>query len=132
MIERTARCACGKLQATCRGDPARVSVCHCLDCKRRTGSAFSYNATFDAGQVETSGTFKTFTRSSDEGFWARHAFCPDCGTTVYYEIERRPGMITVPAGGFADPDFPEPTVTVYDERRHGWLELRTSAPVREE
>jgi hypothetical protein len=39
-------------------------------------------------------------------------------------------MITIPAGGFADPDFPEPTVSVYDERRHGWIELRPKASLR--
>lgn len=132
MIERTATCSCGQLQATCRGEPARVSVCHCLDCKKRTGSAFSYNATYPADQVETRGRFRTFTRTSDEGYWGRFSFCPECGTTTFYEIERRPGMITVPAGGFAEVDFPEPTVSVYDERRHPWLQLAPSGPLRQE
>ena len=38
-----------------------------------------------------------------------------------YEIERRPGMIPVPAGAFADPTFPPPTIEVYEERRCPWL-----------
>lgn len=130
MTERTASCACGKLTATSRGDPARISVCHCLDCKRRTGSAFAYNATFPADQVGTKGSFRTFTRTGEEGFWARLNFCPECGVMVFYEIERRPGMITIPVGAFADPAFPEPTASVYDERRHPWLEIRTTAPLR--
>lgn len=129
-MDRIATCSCGALRAQCSGEPARVSVCHCLDCKRRTGSAFSYNATFAAEQVETSGPSNPFTRSSEEGFWGRHHFCPECGDTLFYEIERRPGMITVPVGAFADPDFPPPTVSVYGERRHAWLHI--SADVTEE
>ena len=36
--ERVATCRCGRVQAVCVGDPVRVSVCHCLDCQRRSGS----------------------------------------------------------------------------------------------
>jgi hypothetical protein len=132
MKERLARCACGKLEVASRGAPVRVSICHCLDCKRRTGSAFSYNATFSSQQVEVRGEFRTFTQVSEEGFWGRHHFCPQCSATIFYEIERRPGMITIPVGAFADPAFPEPSVSVYDERRHPWLEIRTVEPLRME
>ena len=129
MAERTAACPCGALTATCRGEPARISVCHCLECKRRTGSAFSYNATYPEDQVTTQGEYRSFRRGSDDGFWGEHHFCPSCGGSVFYRIERRPGMISVPVGTFADPDFPEPTVEVYGERRHAWCEFRTSAPM---
>ena len=44
MTTRRAQCSCGQLAAICAGEPVRVSVCHCLECKRRSGSAFSNNA----------------------------------------------------------------------------------------
>lgn len=129
MTTREARCSCGALAATTTGEPARISVCHCLDCKRRTGSAFSWNSTWAEAQVEIRGEHANFTRTSDDGFWGRHHFCPVCGTQLFYAIERRPGMISIPAGAFADPDFPAPTIEVYAERRCLWLsEL---APVQE-
>lgn len=118
---REARCACGALSARAEGDPVRLSVCHCRDCKRRTGSAFSWNATYAADRVGLSGAFKTFTRGSDDGFWVRHNFCAECGVTICYEIERRPNMISIPAGAFADPDLPAPGIEVYEERRCPWL-----------
>jgi hypothetical protein len=46
MTTRCAECSCGQLAAICQGDPVRISVCHCLACKRRSGSAFSNNARF--------------------------------------------------------------------------------------
>lgn len=121
MTVREARCACGALTVRAGGEPARVSVCHCGACKRRTGSAFSWNATYDAEQVTVSGTYLTFERSSEEGFWGRHHFCGTCGVSLFYEIERRPGLISIPAGAFADPGFPAPSVQVYDELACAWL-----------
>lgn len=120
-MTRQARCACGALAAATTGDPIRLSVCHCLDCKRRTGSAFSWNATFAAADVTVEGAFRTYQRGSDDGYWGRFHFCPECGVTVAYEIERRPDMISIPAGAFADPAFPPPAIEVYDERRCPWL-----------
>ena len=121
MTIRTASCACGALSCVVTGDPIRNSVCHCLDCKRRTGSAFSWNAHWPEAQVERRGEAQSHTRSSDEGYWARHHFCPTCRVAVWYEIERRPGIVSIPVGAFADPDFPAPTIEVYGERRCPWL-----------
>ena len=121
MITREAKCSCGAISAVATGDPIRNSVCHCLNCKRRTGSAFAWNAHWTADRVETRGDPATFEHKSDEGFWARHRACPACGVIVWYEIERRPGVISIPVGAFADPDFPAPTVEVFGERRCAWL-----------
>ena len=121
MTTREARCTCGALSATATGDPIRNSVCHCLECKRRTGSAFAWNAHWPEAQVELRGKPLTVIRSSDEGYWARFHLCPACGVTVWYEIERRPGVISIPVGAFADPGFPAPMVEVYGNRRCAWL-----------
>ena len=132
MKTRIARCSCGALTATCAGEPERRSICHCLDCQRRSGSAFSLNATFREDQVRVEGKSASFHRISDEGNWARFHFCPRCGATVHYQIELRPGMVTIPVGAFADPGFPEPLVSVYDERRHPWLRIETRQPLTKE
>jgi hypothetical protein len=121
MTTREAKCLCGALSAVATGDPVRNSVCHCLDCKRKTGSAFSWNAHWPEDQVERSGEAVIVTRTSDEGFWSRYHSCPACGVAVWYEIERRPGIVSIPVGAFADPDFPAPTIEVYGERRCAWL-----------
>jgi hypothetical protein len=87
----------------------------------RSGSAFSYTATFTAEALITAGEAASWERVSEEGHRSRRFFCPRCGSTVWYEIDRRPGMISLPAGGFADPAFPAPTVEVFGERRQHWL-----------
>ena len=79
-----------------------------------------------------SGGPSAFTHHGEEGHWVTTYFCPDCGSTVWYRIEQRPGMVSVPVGGFGDPGFPEPRVSVYEDRKHPWVELRTKAPLDRE
>ena len=79
MVTRRAECSCGRLSATCSGEPVRISVCHCLACKRRSGSAFSYNARFAEDKVTFAGRSKAFTRIGDEGGQVIYSFCPKCG-----------------------------------------------------
>lgn len=119
-IERQASCRCGALTAICSGEPARVSICHCMVCRRRTGSAFSWNATYPEDQVQLSGERHVYTRTSDEGNYVRYNFCPTCGNTVTFALEVRPGMISLPVGAFADADFPPPDFEVFAERRSRW------------
>lgn len=118
---RLAACSCGQLTAQVEGDPVRVSVCHCLACQRRTGSVFGQQARFHRDQVTTAGESTVFVRVGDEGSTARFHFCPRCGATVWYEMDGLPEHLAVPVGAFADPAFPSPTVSVYEERQHGWV-----------
>jgi hypothetical protein len=58
---------------------------------------------------------------ADSGHRITFQFCPTCGATVYYRIDDQPDLIAVPVGAFADPDFPSPSVSVYEVRRHPWV-----------
>ena len=121
MTTRTASCACGQLRITCVGEPQIVALCHCLDCQRRTGSAFGISAFFLRDRISSEGRTRTYRRSSDSGRAVTFHFCPDCGSTVFWEPERMPAAIAVAAGCFADPSFPAPTQSVWEERRHPWV-----------
>ncbi|MEZ5833675.1 MAG: GFA family protein [Dongiaceae bacterium] len=123
MSIRIAACACGQLRVTCRGKPQKVSLCHCLDCQRRTGSTYGIAAFFPRGEISAEGRATTFTRSSDSGYPVVFHFCPDCGSTVFWEPARKPDAIAVAVGAFADPAFPSPTQSVWNERRHPWVLL---------
>lgn len=122
-VTRTASCRCGRLGAVCVGEPVRVSVCHCLECKRRSGSAFSAQARWPAEQVTLSGEPTEWTTTGASGKWGRFRFCPTCGGTIAYEIEALPGLIAIPLGAFADPHFPPPMFSVYEESKHAWVEI---------
>ena len=124
MNTRTASCSCGQLTLTTKSEPLRVSVCHCLACQRRTGSVFGAQARFQRSTVTISGESSQYVWVGDEGSKVVFSFCPKCGGTVYYAVEGYDeANIAVPVGAFADPKFPTPTFSVYEERMHSWVSL---------
>jgi hypothetical protein len=55
-------------------------------------------------------------------------FCPICGSTVYWEGEGFREHVAVAIGNFADPNFPPPTIAVWEQSRHVWLALPPDMP----
>ena len=98
----------------------RISVCHCLACQKRTGSAFGAQARWPDAQVTVSGKSSTWVRTADSEHKITYRFCPVCGSTVAYVIEGWPGVTAIPLGAFADPSFPAPRFSVYEHRKHVW------------
>jgi hypothetical protein len=99
-------------------------VCHCLECQKRTGSAFGAQARFAKENVAfVSGAAAEYSRVGDEGGVATFRFCRDCGSTVWYTIDGDTNSIAVTLGAFADPAFPQPRFSVYEERKHPWVAL---------
>jgi hypothetical protein len=126
MTSRTASCRCGQLTAATTGEPVRVSVCHCLNCKKRSGSAFAVQARWPSAQVRIEGESKSFEILADSGNKATFHFCPDCGSDVYYRIdgnEQFNDLVAIPVGAFDDPWFATPHYSVWEERKHGWVEI---------
>lgn len=88
-----ASCSCGQLTLRAGGEPVRVSICHCLDCQRRSGSAFAVQARFPAGKVTVEGQSTPYVRAGGRGRIARFFFCPACGTTVFFRLDADPDHV---------------------------------------
>ncbi len=117
-MERKATCQCSQLSVTTVGDPVRVAICHCEECQRRTGSSFNLGAVFEDSSVKLTGEYSTYIRKGDRGLEIEFHFCPVCGSNVHWIYD---GMQVVAVGCYADPAFPEPTVSLYGKRRHHWV-----------
>lgn len=100
-----------------------MSLCHCLECQKRTGSSYGIAAFFDRSGVLIEGESTVFERPSDSGFPVVHHFCPRCGSTVFWYPLRKPNVIAVAVGAFADPHFPKPAQAVYPHHRHAWVTI---------
>ncbi len=120
MTSRVASCSCGQLRLICEGEPVRISMCHCLECQKRTGNVFGTQARFPREFVTIEGDAMQWTRAGDSGQPCTFNFCAVCGSTVYWEPTGIPGFVSVAVGAFADPSFPPPRVSVYEERQHPW------------
>ena len=122
-MERLAQCHCGSLRAITSGEPLLVAICHCKACQRRTGALAASVADFARAQVTIEGDTKVFDRDGQSGRKVRFYFCPNCGTSLYWEADARPDAYILAAGTFADPNFPPPSVSIFEESKHIWMQL---------
>ena len=120
-MERIAECHCRQLRAITSGEPESVYVCHCKACQRRTGAIIHNGSRWLKSQVRIEGEHKIYGRMADSGFEIRFHFCPNCGSSVFWEGDRSPTTCGIAVGCFADPSFPAPTSSGYEESMHpGW------------
>ena len=131
MATRKASCNCGQLSVSYEGpDPERISLCQCYECQKRTGTVLSVQTRIPREQVTIEGQSTTWTfpteggepvtfRSCDSGGATFH-FCPECGSTVYWEISVAPDIVGVAAGTFADPTFPPPMIAGFEAYGAKW------------
>ena len=130
MATRTSSCNCGKLTLTYDGpDPERISLCQCNECQKRTGTVMSAQTRLPRDHVTIEGQSKTWTfpnddnpvtyRSCDSG-GATYHFCPECGSTVYWDISIAPDVIGAGVGGFTDPTFPPPMISGFEAFGPAW------------
>jgi len=84
---------------------------------------FGAQARFAKEAVSITGTSKEFERTGDEKTKTTFRFCPNCGAPVYYTLSGIEGAVAIPVGAFADPSFPAPSFSVYEERMYGWVQM---------
>ena len=127
-MPRTAQCACGSASITVAGEPSIYGVCHCENCKRRTGSAFGISAYFKRDDVQNlhgETNIYAFHHTAQGNDQVRH-FCPKCGTTLFWYNSGLPQDIGIAAGCFADALPGEPMLSVTHAKRYEWVSLPES------
>jgi hypothetical protein len=109
MSEISGGCRCGAVRIVASGQPYRVGICHCMDCRKHHGALFHASAIFPAGAVTVTGEARSF-----EGRF----FCPRCGSPVYGQSGDE---IEVNLGSLDAPDQFVPTYELWTIRREAWL-----------
>lgn len=111
MIIRTGSCLCGRVDYSVRSDPIRIGICHCLDCRKESGSVFATFGIWPSHAFEMSGEVR---------YHDGRGFCVSCGGRVFSlpeggEVEIRLGSL-----GMAPTDL-QPTYELWVKRREFWL-----------
>jgi hypothetical protein len=110
MTRRSGQCLCGQVRISVRGDPLRVGICHCTDCRQESGSAFTFYAVWPAQQFERVG--------ETSEFHGQH-FCPRCGSRLFsadaLEAEVKLGILS------GAPTALMPSYELWTRRREPWL-----------
>lgn len=109
MKRSTGGCLCGDVRLVATGQPLRVGLCHCLDCRKHHGALFSAAAIFSAKAVSVEG--------ETNAYKGRH-FCPRCGSSVF---ARSGGEVELHLGTLDAPDAFAPGYELWTVRRERWL-----------
>ena len=112
----TGSCLCGAVRIELSGEPYRVGLCHCLDCRKKTGSLFSAFGIWPAAAVRTTGNALP---REVRGDYLRHV-CRDCGSALY-EQRRGHDEAEVFLGVLDEPSLLAPTYELWTVRREAWL-----------
>lgn len=105
----TGGCRCGNVRFVATGQPYRVGLCHCLDCRKHHGALFHASAVFPQDAVTVDG---------DVADYLERFFCPRCGSPVF---GRSGDEIEVNLGSLDAPDQFSPTYELWTVRRESWL-----------
>jgi hypothetical protein len=129
MVELTGGCLCGAVRYGFSGEPDFALLCHCRDCQKQTGSAFTAGWRLPAaGFRVTQGTPKLYVKKSDSGNEVTRAFCPDCGSPLFLRVSARPDLVAIRAGSLDDPSLFRPEANIFTASAQPWDHLDPALP----
>ena len=127
MAELTGGCLCGSVRYATSAQPMFQGVCHCADCQKQGGTAFSVVLAFAEPDLRITGQLKTFQSKGDSGGDVRRFFCPECGSPIYSTPSSSSGMAFVKAGTLDDTSILDPKVHIYCDSRQKWVTIPDDA-----
>lgn len=117
-------CNCGQVRYRIDAKPVVVAQCHCRNCQRQSGSAFSVNLMVKADGVTTTGELTTYEdRDTYSGNPVYRRFCGTCGSPIFSELSAGNGMIIVKVGTLDDPSQLTPAVSVWTSTKWPWVDI---------
>ncbi len=127
MMVREGGCLCGKVRFRLEGEPAMQSVCHCRNCQRQAGSAFSVIVGAASSAVTVIGELKTYEDHGDSGGAVLRSFCPNCGAPVVSHIPAAPDFVIIKGGAFDDISWLDPHVHYWTDSAQTWVSIPETA-----
>jgi len=110
-------CLCGDVRYQLLGSPLSVCRCHCLSCRKATGSAGVVWAIVRKADFQLIGAMpREFSFSSG----VKRTFCPRCGSSLTYERADQPSTIDVTVATLDHPDSWTPTDETWLEDALPW------------
>ena len=116
----TGSCLCGQVQYTANTDPAIIAVCHCKNCQRQTGTAFSVIVGIPKSALSIQGKLKKFSDTGDSGQTVDRNFCPECGSPIISNVAVMPELTFIKAGTLDDTSWLDPRMHIYCDSAQRW------------
>lgn len=116
------RCHCGEIVYEAEIDPAHVSICHCTDCQRLTGTAYRVSVPAKASELRfLEGTPKIYVKTAESGRQRAQAFCGTCGTPIYASDTEAPSVFNLRTGALAERAELKPSRQIWCRSALDWV-----------
>jgi hypothetical protein len=123
MREMTGGCLCGQVRYSATADPAFVVVCHCKNCQKQSGTAFSVDVGVPKSTISIKGQLKTFHDTGDSGQPVERNFCPECGSPIFSDIAVMPELSFIKAHTLDDTSWLDPKMHIYCDSKAQWTPI---------
>lgn len=126
----TGQCLCGHVKYEMANPPAMTGVCHCKNCQRQAGSAFSTLAGVPKAEFKfTAGEPKLYEDSDTKsGNTVHRYFCGTCGSPIYSAIPDQPDTLFLKTGTMDDTSAFQPMFHVWCSTKQDWVQLDEGVP----
>ncbi|MDA0663509.1 MAG: GFA family protein [Proteobacteria bacterium] len=121
-------CLCGAVKYTITGDVIMAGHCHCVDCRKSSGTGHVTLAMFRADAYKIDGKLTEYSSLADSGSTVTRSFCPTCGSRLFGQNGGFPGMRAVNVGTLDDPGFVQPQFRVYTKHHLDWDTMDPAIP----
>jgi hypothetical protein len=123
MREMRGGCLCGQVKYVATAEPALVAVCHCKNCQKQAGTAFTIVVGIPKSAISIQGRLKTFNDTGDSGQPVRRNFCPECGSPITSDVAIMPDLTFIKAGSLDDTSWLDPKMHVYCDSAQRWTPI---------
>ena len=121
-------CLCGSVTYSGVAEPVMAGNCHCIDCKKASGSGYAPTLFFQESALTINGDVKYFAKAGDSGKAVKRGFCPNCGSQLFGKPDALPGLIAVRAGSLSELSQFKPQIDLYAGRAPAWDAMDPALP----
>ena len=129
IMGRSGSCLCGEITYQIPEKSMMEAVCHCKNCQKQAGSAFSTLAGIKKSDFKLIGEPKLFVdKATDSGASVERYFCGTCGSPIYSALPSQPDVIYLKTGTLDDTSEFKPSIHVWAGTKQNWVELDDTLP----
>ena len=121
-------CLCSAVRYQSSVGPQVVGHCHCVDCRKSSGTGHGTHVVIPEEAFTVSGEVKFYDRPADSGNIVSRGFCPNCGSAVYSTNSGMPGVVFPRASSLDDPEIAKPQMVVFVSRAPSWDHVDPELP----
>jgi hypothetical protein len=125
-VRAAARCYCGAVRASLDLSEAGALHCHCSQCRRLSGAAFSTWLNLPRAGLRVDTGNDDLTAFAVTANTTRY-FCRHCGTHVYSTDSREAEIVGVPFGIVTGENLPQPDTHYYFDSGVPWCDVAVTA-----